>query len=61
MDHVIETFGWDRVMFGSDWPVCTLAASYRQWVEALMLLTKDDGEGNQRKLFQLNAERVYRL
>ncbi|HZS08635.1 MAG TPA: amidohydrolase [Blastocatellia bacterium] len=61
VDHVIETFGWDRVMFGSDWPVCTLAASYRQWVEALMLLTKDDGEGNQRKLFQLNAERVYRL
>jgi len=58
---VIEVFGWDRVMFGSDWPVCTLAASYRQWVDALMLLTEGAGESNQRKLFHENAERVYRL
>ena len=28
-------FGPDRIMFGSDWPVCTLRATYRQWVEAL--------------------------
>ena len=61
VDHVIEVFGWDRVMFGSDWPVCTLAASYRQWVDALMLLTEGAGESNQRKLFHENAERVYRL
>jgi len=49
------------VMFGSDWPVCTLAASYKQWADALIFLTKDAGESNQRKLFQQNAERVYRL
>ncbi|MFQ5684675.1 MAG: amidohydrolase family protein [Candidatus Binatia bacterium] len=61
VDHVIECFGWDRVMFGSDWPVCTLAASYQQWVETLMFLTQDAGERNRRKLFQENAERVYRL
>ena len=30
IDHAIECFGWDRVMFGSDWPVCTLSASYEQ-------------------------------
>ena len=35
VEHVIAAFGWDRVLFGSDWPVCTLSASYRQWVEAL--------------------------
>ena len=28
VEHVIESFGWDRVMFGSDWPVCNLTASY---------------------------------
>src|SRR5882672_4962309 len=39
VDHVIACFGWDRVMFGSDWPVCVLAASFKQWVEALSLLT----------------------
>jgi predicted TIM-barrel fold metal-dependent hydrolase len=61
VDHVLESFGWDRVMFGSDWPVCTLAASYRQWVEALLSLTQAAGETNQRKLFRDNAIRAYRL
>jgi predicted TIM-barrel fold metal-dependent hydrolase len=61
VDHAIECFGWDRVMFGSDWPVCTLSASYRQWVDALVSLTRGAGEVNQKKLFQENAVRIYRL
>ncbi len=61
VEHVVESFGWDRVMFGSDWPVCTLAASYKQWVEALLSLTASAGEANQKKLFHENATRVYRL
>ncbi len=61
IEHVIECFGWNRVMFGSDWPVCTLAASFREWAEALMSLTNAAGEENQRKLFYENAIRVYRL
>lgn len=61
VDHVIESFGWDRVLFGSDWPVCTLSASYRQWVDVLQAITQGAGEVNQRKLFHDNAIRVYRL
>jgi predicted TIM-barrel fold metal-dependent hydrolase len=61
VDHAIECFGWDRVMFGSDWPVCTLSASYREWVDALVSLTRGAGEVNQKKLFQENAVRIYRL
>jgi len=61
VEHVIACFGWERVMFGSDWPVCTLAASFKQWVEALLFLTKDASEENRRKLFRENAERVYRV
>lgn len=61
VEHVIECFGWDRVMFGSDWPVCTLAATFRQWVEALSLVTRNAGEVNRNKLFYQNAVRVYRL
>jgi len=61
VDHAIECFGWDRVMFGSDWPVCTLSASYRQWVDALASLTRGASEVNQKKLFQENAIRIYRL
>jgi predicted TIM-barrel fold metal-dependent hydrolase len=61
IEHVIECFGWERVMFGSDWPVCTLSASLPQWVEALSSLTRDAGENHRRKLFYENAERIYRL
>jgi len=61
VEHAIECFGWDRVMFGSDWPVCTLAASYQKWVETLTMLTSAAGEENQQKLFYKNAARVYRL
>jgi len=61
VEHVIDCFGWDRVMFGSDWPVCTLSASLRQWVEALSEITANAGEANRDKLFNRNAVRVYRL
>ena len=61
IEHVIDCFGWDRVLFGSDWPVCTVSASLHQWVEALRFVTTGAGEANQRKLFHDNAVRVYRL
>jgi predicted TIM-barrel fold metal-dependent hydrolase len=61
VDHLISCFGWDRVLFGSDWPVCILAASYTQWVEALERITRNAGKANQKKLFHDNAVRVYRL
>ena len=61
IEHMIESFGWDRIMFGSDWPVCTLSASYAQWVDALQSITSGAGLENQGKLFHDNAVRVYRL
>ena len=61
VEHVLSCFGWDRVMFGSDWPVCTVSATYRRWVEALQSMTRAAGESAQRKLFHDNAVRVYRL
>jgi predicted TIM-barrel fold metal-dependent hydrolase len=61
VDHAIESFGWDRVMFGSDWPVCNLTASYQQWVTTLLSLTHAAGEAKQRKFFHDNAIRIYRL
>ncbi len=59
--HVLDAFGPDRVIFGSDWPVCTRAATYRQWVEALWMIVHDRSEADHRKLFHDNALRVYRL
>jgi predicted TIM-barrel fold metal-dependent hydrolase len=61
IEHVIECFGWDRVMFGSDWPVCTLSSTLARWVDTLAGLTQSAGETNQKKLFYDNAIRVYRL
>jgi predicted TIM-barrel fold metal-dependent hydrolase len=61
VDHVLACFGWDRVMFGSDWPVCTLSASCKQWVQALRAIAEKAGETNRRKLFHDNAIAVYRL
>jgi len=61
VEHAIASFGWERVLFGSDWPVCTLSASYQQWVEALQAIMGGTGEVNRRKLFYDNAVRVYRL
>jgi predicted TIM-barrel fold metal-dependent hydrolase len=59
--HTLEAFGPDRVMFGGDWPVCTKAATYKQWVEALKAIVKDRKAEEQRKLFHDNAVRFYGL
>lgn len=61
MRYSMDAFGPDRIMFGGDWPVCTLAASYRQWVEALHTITADLTEVNRKKLFHDNAVKFYGL
>ena len=59
--HTLEVFGEDRVMFGSDWPVSTLAADYARWVDAVETLTADLSDTAKRKLWHDNAKRFYRL
>jgi L-fuconolactonase len=61
VDHVWTAFGPDRLAFGGDWPVCTLAASLAEWIAALRAIVADRPEAEQRKLFSENARRVYRL
>jgi L-fuconolactonase len=59
--HALAVFGEERVLFGGDWPVVTLAASYRRWVESLDALTAHLSDTARRKLWVDNARRVYRL
>jgi L-fuconolactonase len=59
--HALEVFGEDRVVFGSDWPVVTLAASLERWVETLDELTVDLADDARRKLWRDNGRRFYRL
>lgn len=61
MNFSMETFGPDRIMFGGDWPVCTLVAQYGEWVKALKTITEAMPEGNRRKLFHDNAVKFYGL
>ena len=59
INHTLKVFGPDRVMFAGDWPVCTLGAPYRKWVETLRAIVAARPQDEQRKLFHDNAVRVY--
>ena len=61
VNHTIEVFGWDRVMWAGDWPVCTLGAPLKDWLAAAREIVKDKSEEQQRKLFHDNAVRFYGL
>jgi L-fuconolactonase len=61
IDHLVSAFGFERLMFGSDWPVCTLAAEYRDWFDALLWAVEDASDDEKRRLFHDNAERFYRI
>jgi L-fuconolactonase len=60
-DTALGAFGADRLMFGSDWPVCTLAASYDEVLAAARDLTGDLSAGEREAIFAATATRVYRL
>lgn len=60
-DHLIEVFGPDRLMWGSDWPVCRLAASYSDWHGAAEALTAHLGPAAREAIFGGTAARFYRL
>ena len=59
VNHCLEAFGADRVIFGGDWPVCRLVASYKQWVDALKEVIAERPYQEQVKLLHDNAERLY--
>jgi len=61
LDHAIDCFGFDRLMFGSDWPMLTLTASYADWLDVVETTIAGASALEQRKLFRDTAVRVYRL
>jgi L-fuconolactonase len=61
VEHALDAFGEDKVLFGSDWPVVTQAASYRRWAETVEEITRNYSEEQKNKLWKENAVRFYRL
>ncbi|MEM7311829.1 MAG: amidohydrolase family protein [Planctomycetota bacterium] len=59
--HVLDAFGFDRVMFGGDWPVIVQACEVSRWIDVLSEEVSSCSESEQRRLFHDNAVRVYRL
>jgi L-fuconolactonase len=60
-DVVLDAFGPDRVMFGSDWPVCVLAATYADVVQTAETLTTSLTPSERDSVFTTTATRIYNL
>ena len=61
VSRVVEMFGYDRLMFGSDWPVCTLAGTYEQVFRAAEYALGPISDEARAAVFGGNAERFYGL
>ncbi|TGS89902.1 amidohydrolase, partial [Mesorhizobium sp. M8A.F.Ca.ET.213.01.1.1] len=58
-DHLVACFGPDRLMFGSDWPVCELAATYENWLAAAKELLAGLSPAEHDAVFGGTAARFY--
>lgn len=61
IDFCLDTFGPDRVVVGSDWPVCLTGAPLFDWIKALREIVASRSDSDQRKLFHENASRHYAI
>lgn len=60
-DMVIETFGPNRLMYGSDWPVCLVATEYADWLGLVKKQLSQFSDNEQNMIFYKNAVEVYQL
>lgn len=61
LEQVLECFGFERTLFGGDWPVSTLATSYSRWLGVVRETVAGASLEDRQRLFRGNAERCYRL
>lgn len=61
IDIVFDSFGYDRLLFGSDWPVCLLAGSYKQVKNLIEKYIAGTSSENKKKIFGNNAHLFYNI
>ena len=61
VETALEYFGPERMMFGSDWPVCLLAATYERVLDAFQNLLANLSENDRERIFSKNAAQFYRI
>jgi predicted TIM-barrel fold metal-dependent hydrolase len=60
VEFCIESFGWDRLVWGSDWPFCLQTTTVKHWVDVSRELLRYESIETQQKVFFKNARRIYR-
>lgn len=60
-DHAYRSFGAGRLLYGGDWPVVLLAASYRSWSDAFEVMTAELPAAERKMIYHQNAKRIYNL
>ncbi|HLT42507.1 MAG TPA: amidohydrolase family protein [Sphingobacteriaceae bacterium] len=61
INHIFDSFGAERIIFGSDWPVCTLAADYSQIIELVSSYVDKLSKSEQEMVWHKNAQTFYKL
>ena len=61
LDTVVAAFGTERIMFGSDWPVCLVASSYAKWLNGVQKYFNTFSSTEQEAIFAGNAIKFYKL
>jgi len=61
VEHCLEQFEWNRVVWGSDWPVCNMTSGVADWVAISRELVRHADPTDRKKLFHDNAIRIYGL
>ncbi len=61
VENTLALFGWDRCVWGGDWPVCTLNGTFASWCAALDEILAEETAENRGKLYAENAKRIYKL
>lgn len=60
-EHIVSCFGWDRVVWGSDWPVCTKGGGLSTWVGATQAIFGACSADEREKLYRANAKRIWNV
>jgi predicted TIM-barrel fold metal-dependent hydrolase len=61
IEQTVEAFGIERSMFASDWPVCTLAVTLREWVDVVHEVTSGWSAEDRMRLLGENARKFYQV
>ena len=61
VDHVLECFGPDRMVWGSDWPVVNLGKGVQEWINVTNTILGNLSDDEAKKIASSNAERIYKI